>query len=117
MKTRIATGGDGYRDDRYLIFTCPGCGEAHGPRVAGGPGRPLWKWNGDRDRPTLEPSILVRGTVRITDAERDRILSGETIVPTPLVCHSFVRDGRIQFLGDCTHALAGQTVDLPECEW
>jgi hypothetical protein len=30
------------------------------------------------------------------------------------VCHSFVTDGRIQFLGDCTHALAGQTVDLPE---
>jgi len=30
------------------------------------------------------------------------------------VCHSFVTDGRIQFLGDCTHNLAGQTVDLPE---
>ena len=30
------------------------------------------------------------------------------------VCHSFVTDGRIQFLGDCTHSLAGQTVDLPE---
>ncbi|MGT2429227.1 hypothetical protein ACU4HD_11865 [Cupriavidus basilensis] len=24
-------------------------------------------------------------------------------------CHSFVTDGHIQFLGDCTHALAGQT--------
>lgn len=32
----------------------------------------------------------------------------------PAVCHSFVRDGRIQFLADCTHAMAGQTVDLPE---
>ncbi|WP_241754456.1 hypothetical protein [Cupriavidus basilensis] len=30
------------------------------------------------------------------------------------VCHSFVTDGRIQFLGDCTHALAGQTVPLAE---
>ena len=29
------------------------------------------------------------------------------------VCHSFVTDGLIQFLGDCTHALAGQTVDMP----
>lgn len=29
------------------------------------------------------------------------------------VCHSFVRAGRIEFLGDCTHALAGQTVPLP----
>ncbi|MHC8396108.1 hypothetical protein ACYZT8_21075 [Pseudomonas sp. LB3P93] len=30
------------------------------------------------------------------------------------VCHSFVIDGCIQFLGDCTHELASQTVDLPE---
>jgi hypothetical protein len=30
------------------------------------------------------------------------------------VCHSFVTDGRIQFLNDCTHPLAGQTVDIPE---
>ncbi len=29
------------------------------------------------------------------------------------VCHSFLTDGRIQFLDDCTHAMAGQTVDLP----
>jgi len=32
----------------------------------------------------------------------------------PSVCHSFVTDGRIQFLTDCTHALAGQTVDIPD---
>jgi hypothetical protein len=31
-------------------------------------------------------------------------------------CHSFVTDGRIQFLSDSTHALAGQTVDLPEIQ-
>lgn len=28
------------------------------------------------------------------------------------VCHSFVRDGRIEFLGDCTHELAGKSVAL-----
>ncbi|MGC4033677.1 MAG: hypothetical protein QM754_18485 [Tepidisphaeraceae bacterium] len=27
-------------------------------------------------------------------------------------CHSFVRDGQIEFLGDCTHELAGKTVPL-----
>ncbi|MCZ4340562.1 hypothetical protein O4H52_03015 [Sphingomonadaceae bacterium G21617-S1] len=31
----------------------------------------------------------------------------------PAVCHSFVRNGQIEFLSDCTHALAGQTVPLP----
>ena len=34
--------------------------------------------------------------------------------PVPFVCHSFVVDGRIQFLGDCTHELACQTVDIPD---
>ena len=29
-------------------------------------------------------------------------------------CHSYVKDGQIQFLNDCSHVLAGQTVDLPE---
>jgi hypothetical protein len=28
------------------------------------------------------------------------------------VCHSLIRDGQIQFLTDCTHELAGQTVPL-----
>lgn len=30
------------------------------------------------------------------------------------VCHSYVTDGQVQFLSDCTHVLAGQTVPLPE---
>ena len=44
------------------------------------------------------------------------------VSPSPLVnkeeagdhprCHIFIRDGRIQYLNDCTHALAGQTVDM-----
>jgi hypothetical protein len=49
------------------------------------------------EAPTFEPSILVEGA-------RSR-------------CHSFVREGRIKFLSDCTHELAGQTVDLPEFGW
>jgi hypothetical protein len=31
-------------------------------------------------------------------------------------CHSFIRNGQIQFLSDCHHELAGKTVDLPEVE-
>jgi len=31
-------------------------------------------------------------------------------------CHNFVNDGRIQFLGDCFHALKNQTVDIPDWE-
>jgi hypothetical protein len=93
----------------HLLFWCPGCNGAHQVRV-GGSG---WGFNGDYDRPTFTPSVLVRGTRRLTDGEVQRIIDGEKIKPEPLVCHSFVRDGQIQFLGDCTHALANQTVPLP----
>lgn len=85
-----------------VLFACPGCGSAHAPRVSAGtgPAHPIWKWNGSVKRPTFTPSILVTWTRLEPHVDH--------------VCHSYVTDGRIQFLGDCTHALAGQTVDLPE---
>jgi hypothetical protein len=59
-----------------------------------------WKWNGDVKQPTFTPSILVRANYTSANRMDD-------------VCHSFVTDGRIRFLGDCTHELAGQVVELP----
>lgn len=79
-------------DPNYAWFHCPACDEVHAVRT--GPNG--WQWNGDRDKPTLTPSVLVTGR-------------GDPNYR----CHSFVTDGRIQFLDDCSHALAGQTVDLP----
>lgn len=85
--------------DDIVQFRCPGCGWRHmlntDPSI-----RPCWSFNGDLDRPTITPSI---------NAWREYGGGRET-----QRCHSFVTNGRIQFLGDCTHALAGQTVDLPE---
>jgi hypothetical protein len=72
----------------------------HAVRVEGGPN--VWSWNGNLERPTFAPSIRVGW-----DHGEER---------TPVVCHSFVRDGRIEFLADSTHALAGQTVELPLVE-
>lgn len=63
-----------------------------------------WGFNGNLDRPTFTPSVLSRWNA----------WTGRDTPPRDCVCHSFVTDGRIQFLPDCTHALAGQTVDLPE---
>jgi len=85
------------------MFGCPGCGCAHGfytmphKNHAGNPG-PVWEFNGDLERPTFKPSLLVNGS-----EPESR-------------CHLFMRDGRIQFLGDCHHELAGQTVDCPDWE-
>lgn len=45
-------------------------------------------------------------------------MSGDKIEPKPKVCHSFVRNGKIEYLNDCTHELAGQTVELlDEHDW
>ena len=102
-------------------FRCPGCGNRHilpvGPGNGGVYAR--WQFNGDLDRPTFTPSVLASGSKITLDAdgewsgEWERDATGNTI---PYVCHSFVTDGRIQFLGDCTHALAGQTVDMLEVQ-
>lgn len=100
-------------EDGYLLFWCPGCDGAHRVGVGDGPG-PRWGYNGNADAPTFTPSILVRGTQPITDEERGIILAGGSVEKRPLVCHSFITDGHIQFLGDCTHALAGQTIDIPD---
>lgn len=100
-----------------LMFWCPGCDEAHRIQHGAGDG-PRWGWNGDADKPTFTPSILVRcgqWEPRVTPENLEEWRRNpwpQTKVER--VCHSFVTDGRIQFLGDCTHALAGQTVDLPE---
>lgn len=93
---RRAASPDG--SDVRVMFLCPGCCKLHSVRVAGDH---AWGWNGDMVRPTFTPSILVRSYT----------WDGTGEVPT--VCHSFVRDGRVEFLSDCTHALAGQTVLLP----
>lgn len=97
---------------RYLHFQCPGCDEAHGVPVVAAGGQ-TWGWNESLESPTLTPSLLLRGVQWPADADFHRpthdVATGQSTV-----CHSFITDGRIQFLGDSTHALAGQTVDLPE---
>jgi hypothetical protein len=55
-----------------------------------------WTFNGDVENPTFRASMLVHG-----DDYRHR-------------CHSYVTDGKIEFLSDCGHEMAGQTVELPD---
>lgn len=87
--------------EETVYFVCPGCQGGHAFRIRGN--GPIWTWNGDVERATFQPSLLVRSYTDPVDPER---VTG--------ICHSFVRDGRIEFLSDCTHALRGQTVDVPE---
>lgn len=74
--------------DGKTMFWCPGCEGFHWVNDT-------WQITGDSDNPTFSPSVLVGGILR---------------------CHSFVRDGNIEFLSDCDHKLAGQTVPIPDIE-
>lgn len=84
-----------------LAFHCPGCKRRH--LVYTGPGSgPRWMWDGELTRPTFTPSV------RVSYEGRD---AGEDGAP-PALCHFFVSEGRMQFLTDSTHELAGKTVDM-----
>ena len=78
---------------------CPGCDEPH---MIPTQGEKAWSLSIAANGPTISPSILVHGW----KAEDPKYKSQPR-------CHSFIRDGHIEFCGDSEHALAGQTVDLP----
>lgn len=94
--------------DGRLTWWCPGCNHAHMIQVGEGTG-PRWTWNGDAARPTFSPSVLVTWKEPSDVPEQ----FDDAAYDVPKVCHSFVVNGAMQFLGDCTHALAGQTVPIP----
>lgn len=102
---------------------CPACGHAHQFTTG------IWDWDGNEEKPTFTPSMLVHEHWYLPDdwePEQSKDADGNWLYEPDGIhllgavyggrCHSFVRDGKIQFLNDCQHALAGQTVDLPDWE-
>ena len=85
-------------------FWCEGCKTEHQVWTDAQDGVDPWMWNKDTERPTVSPSVLVNAD-----------LFGQRN-PNQPVCHSFIKDGMIQYLNDCTHELAGRTVELKEIE-
>jgi hypothetical protein len=84
-------------------YRCP-CGDWHSVRTEGSG---AWAFDGNLAAPTFSPSVLV--TYNGKDAGQSR----PGIKPAPAaVCHSFVRAGKVEFLADCTHALAGKIVPM-----
>lgn len=82
-----------------LTWYCPGCKSNHGVPVP--PHPQAWEWNGSLEAPTLSPSILIDYRGR---------------PDKPATCHCFVRNGRIEFLGDCSHDHAGKTFEMRDEE-
>ncbi len=85
------TGGE-HEGRRFWHFYCPGCDMPHGFNDT-------WTFDGNMESPTVSPSLLTR-MPRGDDPE--------------VVCHLFLRNGMLEYLSDCTHALAGQTIPLPD---
>lgn len=76
---------------------CPACGFGHLFDKR-------WTFNGNQDKPTFTPSMLTNAS--FTEEERKKY--------NLFRCHSYVTDGRIRFLDDCTHEMRGKTVDLED---
>lgn len=90
-------------DHQEYLFMCPGCKYDHRYIVKWGSKsertEPVWHFNGDVDKPSFTPSLLMRTSHH---GEADRI------------CHLYVTNGKIQFLADCSHSLKGQSVEMEE---
>lgn len=85
-------------EEMNYTFYCPACKSYHGFKTTGN--EPRWTFNGDMNKPTVRPSLLMTWTY------------GED--NKPFRCHLFVTDGKIQYLSDCLHEFAGKTVDMQE---
>lgn len=92
----------------YLFF-CEGCKCDHGIWVNTHPNGSNWIFNNDVDHPTVSPSILITYPSFRNKDENGVGIAGTEYIHT---CHSFITNGMIQFLSDCTHDFKNKTVDL-----
>lgn len=95
------------------MFQCPGCGDRHAiPTGSGG-----WAWNDSLDSPSITPSIDVKaGHYASAWKTGDPCWCSKDYGFSCYRCHSVITSGRIAFENDSSHALRGQTVDLPEID-
>jgi uncharacterized protein DUF6527 len=78
-----------------IAHWCPGCEDVHVIAI------PRWTWDGNVDAPTTSPSMLI-------------FMPAHDGQPKRTLCHYWLKAGKLEFLSDSAHALAGKTVDLPD---
>jgi len=96
-------------EGKAFLFHCVACG--HGHFFVGAIKGP-WTIDEKTKLPTFTPSLKITGTQPLTHNEAARILAGEKIPPRPYCCHLNLTNGKLVYHGDCTHSMAGKTVDM-----
>lgn len=107
------------RIERGYTYWCQGCEETHSVRTDG---PEAWGFDGNLAAPTFSPSVLTTsGHYLATHKDGASCWCTYNAArpdnPAPFKCqrcHTFIAGGMVQFLADCTHALAGQTLRLPD---
>lgn len=88
LKTHEVVTYDEKSHHAWLVW-CPACNAPHSFDDR-------WKMSGTHEKPTFDGSMLVHES------------------PGHPRCHSFLRDGVWEFLGDCTHDKVGQSIEAPD---
>lgn len=90
------------------MYWCPGCDSLHA--VAINPDKNTlgagWTFTGTLECPTYTPSELTTWSGVNKDG-----------APEERRCHTFITDGVIDFLSDCTHELRGKVPMVPLPDW
>lgn len=113
MKSRVTHMRSGHEPSKclgiYVFLWCPGCDRKHvfvfRCPEHGGPEGVVWEGDPYSDPPDFPPTPSSSNSLRTSWVTDD----GVTVQ-----CHSYVKAGQWEFLGDCTaHALRG-FYDLPD---
>lgn len=90
--------------NNHLFYWCEGCKFAH--HVPFGEG--VWKFEGTEENPSLSPSVRHFYIKPATETEPQVEIT---------ICHYWIKNGNIEYCGDCQHQYSGQTrklIDIPE---
>ncbi len=122
MKLKIISGD--VEHPKVLSFFCEGCNEEHSVWVNGykHPNSTAWGWNGSMDTPTFTPSILIKSGHYATyfkEGDSCWCTYNTKHADDPssfvcVVCHTYITNGKIEYLPDSTHHLSGQIINLSE---
>ena len=104
-------------EDHRGTFFCPACNKPHTINI----GLPdSWDWNENTTEVTLSPSVLVSSGHYLPGGDHSNSCwctyyknnPGEEVHFTCGKCHSFIKNGFISYLEDCSHDFKGQTLKL-----